>query len=120
MDRPCETRSIRGRLSPLGLVAALFILACQTNLQFLTTRRTRAVDTALTEAYFEMDCPGEKGLLCPEVVRSALQGSAVAGIERAEFTIGVTGCGQRRTYMVACPEGDESCFALDSATGRPR
>jgi hypothetical protein len=31
------------------------------------------------------------------------------------FTIGVTGCGQRRVYQVFCMEGD-SCTALEGRT----
>ena len=38
----------------------------------------------------------------------------VAGIEREEYTIGVQGCGQRRTYVVICPQGGDNCFAADS------
>jgi hypothetical protein len=34
------------------------------------------------------------------------------GPDRAEYTVGVTGCGQRATYVVICPDnGSLSCFA---------
>jgi len=32
--------------------------------------------------------------------------------ERAEFTVGLTGCGKRNSYVVICPDnGSNSCFA---------
>lgn len=105
------------RLLPaaLGLLGVLFAMACQTQAQFLASKQDRALETALTRARFEMNCPDATGeVLSSEVVQPALQGPAVAGIQRAEFTIGVAGCGQRSTYVVACPEGGEGCFALDS------
>jgi len=38
------------------------------------------------------------------------------GILRAEYTIGVSGCGKRATYVVLCPDQEGStCF---SAAGR--
>jgi len=99
----------------VGLSGPLFALACQTQAQFLASRQDKALETALTRARFEMNCPDAKGeVLSSEVTQPAVQGPYVAGVERGEFTIGVTGCGQRNTYIVACPEGGEGCFALDS------
>lgn len=122
MDQQRGTRSTGGGLLPFQLVAPLLIMACQTQGQFLASKQATALQTALTRARFEMNCPDATGqVLSSEVVQPALQGPVVAGIQRAEFTIGVAGCGQRNTYVVACPEGGEGCFALDSAaSGRPR
>ena len=103
------------------LLSALGVLACQTQAQFLATKQATALETALTRARFEMNCPNATGqVLSSEVVQPALQGPYVAGIQRAEYTIGVAGCGQRNTYVVACPEGGEGCFALDSGGLRQR
>jgi hypothetical protein len=35
----------------------------------------------------------------------------VHGIPRAEYTIGVAGCGQRKVFLVSCPWGGDGCFA---------
>ncbi|HME73537.1 MAG TPA: hypothetical protein VKM54_27285 [Myxococcota bacterium] len=103
-----------------GLVAALFAMACQTQAQFLMSKQDAALQTAVSRGQFELNCPGATGeVLSSEVVQPALQGPVVAGIQRAEFTIGVVGCGQRTTYVVACPEGGEGCFAMDSGGLRP-
>jgi hypothetical protein len=90
-------------------------MACQTQAQFLASKQNQALQTALTRGKFELNCPDATAqVLSSEVTQPALQGPMVAGIERGEFTIGVAGCGQRTTYVVACPEGGEGCFALDS------
>ena len=59
-----------------------------------------------------MDCPEANGtVLSSEVVQPAVVRPAVGGIQRAEYTIGVAGCKQRKTYVVICREGGEGCFA---------
>ncbi len=119
MDRGRGRWPIWRVISTLSLVAALFVLGCQTQAQFLASKQATALQTALTRARFELNCPEANGeVLSSEVVQPALQGPVVAGIQQAEFTIGVAGCGQRNSYVVACPEGGEGCFALDSASGR--
>lgn len=45
-----------------------------------------------------------------------LQPVVWGGLERAEYTVGVEGCGQRKTYIVVCQLGSISCFA---AAGQP-
>jgi len=34
------------------------------------------------------------------------------GIERAEYTVGVEGCGEKSTYVVVCQVDSVSCFAV--------
>jgi hypothetical protein len=121
MDQQCERRPMRSGAWLAGLIAALCALACQTQAQFLASKQATALETALSRARFEMNCPDANGeVLSSEVVQPALQGPYVAGIQRAEYTIGVAGCGERNTYVVACPEGGEGCFALDSGGLRNR
>ena len=109
---------MRRGISIAGLLATVFTLGCQTQAQFLASKQAKALETAATRARFEMNCADATGqVLSSEVVQPALQGPVVNGIQRAEFTVGVAGCGQRNTYVVACPEGGEGCFALDSRGG---
>ena len=101
-------RSIR-RLAP---AAALVAAACATQSEFLAQKQPLALQTVMSRAQFEMNCPSAAPtILSQEVVQPALQGPWVQGIQRAEYTIGVAGCGQRREYVVICPEGGEGCFA---------
>ena len=119
MEKQCGRRAKLRKISVAGLIVALSALACQTQAQYLASKQTRALETAVTRARFETNCSAAVGeVLSSEVVKPALQRPAVAGIQRAEFTIDVTACGQRNTYVVACPERGEGCFALDSGTLR--
>lgn len=119
MNQHSRRFGVRRTTALAGLVSALFAMACQTQAQFLTSKQDAALQTAVSRGRFELNCPDAKGeVLSSEVVQPALQGPVVAGIQRAEFTIGVVGCGQRTTYVVACPEGGEGCFALDSGSFR--
>ena len=73
-----------------------------------------AIQTAVSRGEFEMNCQDVSPvLISEEVVQPALQGPFVNGIQRAEYTIGVSGCGQRTTFIVVCPEGGEGCFVAE-------
>ncbi len=98
------------RLVLLGAVLAA--AGCATQAQFLDSKQEMATQTALNKGKFEMNCPeATPTLISREVIQPALQGPWVGGIQRAEFTIGVSGCGKRTTFVVICPEGGEGCFA---------
>jgi len=43
-----------------------------------------------------------------------VQGS---GLERAEYTVGVSGCGKCAVYLVVCPDGS-CCFAVSDRGNR--
>jgi hypothetical protein len=99
-------------------LGCLVVLAgCQSNQQFLAGSQTAAVQTAVTRARFEMDCPEATGsVLSSEVVQPAFVGPRMMGIPRGEYTVGVAGCGRRATYVVLCPDGG-GCFAGDGREG---
>ena len=96
----------------LGLLVALACAGCQTQQQFLDQNQGMAMQTAVSRGQFELSCPQASGMVISrEVVQPALQGPWVQGIQRAEYTIGVEGCGERKTYVVICPEGGSGCYA---------
>ena len=103
-------RSVR-----LGLgIAVSLLAACQTQQQFLDQNQAEALQVATNRGRFEMGCPAvEPTLLSREMTQPAIEGPYVAGIERGEYTIGVSGCDQRKTYVVICPEGGDGCFAAE-------
>jgi hypothetical protein len=102
-----------------ALIAVLTVSGCVSQGQFLDNKQEMAIQTALNRARFEMQCPEATAtVLSREVVQPAYQGPRVGGVQRAEYTIGVSGCGQRATSVVVCPDGGEGCFAADP--GRPR
>ena len=101
-----------GRLVlPLALAAAL-IAGCASQAQLLDGLQAPAVQTAESRAQFDWNCPQATGqILSREMVQPVLQGPLVNGIQRAEYTVGVSGCGRRGTYVVVCPVGGGGCFA---------
>lgn len=97
---------------PVMLMAAFLMTGCVSQTQFLDSKQYMAQQTALSRAQFEMNCQEVTPVIISrEVIQPALQGPYVGGIQRAEYTIGVTGCNKRTTFIVVCPEGGEGCFA---------
>ena len=95
-----------------GITLALAAAGCMSQSQLLASRQTMAMQAAVSRAQFETNCPQATGtIISQEVVQPALQGPYVGGIQRAEYTVGVSGCGDRKTYVVICPEGGTGCFA---------
>jgi hypothetical protein len=91
---------------------ALAAGGCATQQQLLDDKQSAAIQAATNRAGFEMNCPSAEGtVLSRTLLQPAIQGPLIAGQQRAEFTIGVSGCGQRREYVVICPEESDGCFA---------
>jgi len=96
----------------LAVALAMGIAGCASQKQFLQSKKEMAIQTAVSRGQFEMNCPAATGtLISQEVVQPALEGPYVGGIWRAEYTVGVAGCGQRLTFVVICPDGGSGCFA---------
>ena len=103
--------------SPLLCVLLFIVAGCANQAKFLESKQATALQTAETRAQFEMNCPEAKGtVLSKEVVQPAVMAPRLGAVDRAEYTIGVAGCGKRDTYVVVCPDGGDGCFA---APGRP-
>jgi len=99
----------------LGLVFVFATVGCQTQEQMVQGQQGMAVQTALNRAKFDMNCSSATGqVLSTNVSQPEIQGTfrSAYGVQRFEYTVGVTGCGQRRTYIVVCPQnGGGGCFA---------
>lgn len=97
----------------LALIASLTLSGCVSQTQFLDNKQGLAIMTAATRAQFELNCQNtnDTTVLSREVVQPVLQGPWLNGIQRAEFTIGVRGCGKKAIFVVICPDGGEGCFA---------
>jgi hypothetical protein len=106
----------RSALLLLGIIAVA-LAGCASQSQFLNDKQSMAMQTALSRAKFDLNCQQVSPvLISQEVVQPALQGPWVNGIERAEYTIGVKGCDNRKTYVVICPEGGDGCYAAGPGT----
>lgn len=105
--------TIRKEWGAVAVTAAL-VLGCATQQQMLQDKQSMAIGTAVSRARFEMNCAEvAANVLSDEMTQPAIQGPYLAGVQRAEYTIGVSGCGQRDVYLVVCPEGGGGCFAAD-------
>ena len=98
-------------------VVSVFATGCQTQQDMLQSQQGMAVQTALNRARFDMNCSSATGqVLSTNVSQPAIQGAFISayGVQRLEYTVGVRGCGQRRTYIVICPQGGAGCFAAEA------
>jgi hypothetical protein len=100
------------RIVLLLVVVMVAGVGCVSQAQFLDSKQGMAMQTAVTRGQFEMNCQAATGtVLSREVVQPVLQGPLLNGIQRAEYTVGVAGCGKRTTFVVICPDEGEGCFA---------
>jgi hypothetical protein len=100
---------------PLAVMTA--ISACNTT-PLTTQLQPMALSYALNRARFDMNCPAATGqVLSSETVQPVLNGPLMMGNQRAQYTIGVSGCGQRQTMVVLCAQGGDGCFAANGNSG---
>lgn len=99
------------------LTAAALFSGCASNPeQVLSQEKDKAVQTAVQRGRFEMDCPKATGTVLSSNI---LQPIVWGGLERAEYTVGVEGCGKRATYIVVCQINSVSCFAASGQQNMP-
>ena len=99
-----------------AFIAALAVTGCQSPAQILSQEQGKAIDVAVQRGRFEMACPQATGTILSS---NMLQPVMWGGMERAEYTIGVEGCGKRATYISVCQVGSLSCFAVSGARNAP-
>ena len=98
-----------------SILAALGLAGCASGPPFIDQMQPEALSMAARRGQFEMNCPAAKSeLLSRETVQPLVQTWRFQGTVRAEYTVGVSGCGQRTTYVVICPESAASCFPAGS------
>lgn len=96
----------------LLLVVAALVAGCQTTAQVLDQLQPQAVSVATRRGQFEMNCPAAQGQLISRTeVPPVIMNPRFGGTTRAEYTVGVSGCNQRATYLVICPEDGSGCWA---------
>jgi len=97
----------------VGAAIGLALAGCASEAQFLNNMQPTAVQNAEARGRFELNCPtAEATVLSREVVQPVLQGPFIgAGVQRAEYTVGVAGCGARKTFIMICPDGGDGCYA---------
>jgi hypothetical protein len=104
-------------MAAMAAIAGSVVLAgCASGPPFIDQAQPEAVAMAQRRAAFEFNCPNTTVQV---LSRETLQPISFRfGVERAEFTIGATGCGKRATYVVICPDQPGStCFAAAGRDG---
>jgi hypothetical protein len=98
------------KVQVLATTVCLIALAgCESTDQQLDVEQQQAVQTALNRVAFDMNCPSATGQV---LSRQMIQPVSIRfGVERAEYTVGIEGCGQRQTIVVLCPQDGSGCFA---------
>jgi hypothetical protein len=95
-------------------IAALTTLSACNTTPLTTQLQPMAINYALQRARFDMNCPTATGtVLSSETVQPVLNGPLMMGTQRAQYTIGVSGCDQRQTIVVICAQGGDGCFAAN-------
>ncbi|MFO1361552.1 MAG: hypothetical protein U1F45_03630 [Burkholderiales bacterium] len=89
-------------------LAGAVLAGCQSDAQILASEQAVATQAATRRGQFEMGCPQAAGTILSS---NLLQPVVWGGLERAEYTVGVEGCGLRKTYIVVCQLGSPACFA---------
>jgi hypothetical protein len=101
--------------SPLLIATFWCVAGCQTQQQVVDSMQPDAVHVAQRRGAFEMNCPAATAeVLSKEMVQTPIMNPRFAPPQRAEYTVGVSGCGQRATYLVVCADGGTGCVAAGS------
>ena len=105
---------MRPLLHKIWPAAAMITAAACSTTPLTTSLQPMAMDYTLKRARFEMNCPTATGsVLSSETVQPVLNGPLMMGTERAQFTSGIQGCGQRQTMVTICAQGSGGCFAAN-------
>lgn len=98
-----------------GALVPVLLTACQSTEQFMAAMQPKAIAAAEARGRFELNCPSATAqVLNEQDVQPELRAVRFQAPDRAVFTIGVSGCGKRATYVVVCPDdGSGNCFAAD-------
>jgi len=98
----------KSNFAALGTLA-IVLAGCANDQQILAQEQSTAAQTAVRRGQFELSCPSAVGMVLSS---NMLQPLVWGGMERAEYTVGVEGCGKKSTYVVVCQIGSPTCFAI--------
>ena len=102
-----------------ALAGSLMVFGCETQQQTVDSMQPQAVQAAQQRGSFELNCPAATAqMLSKEMIQTRNVG-LYAAPERAEYTVGVEGCGKRATYLVVCAQGGTGCVAAGSRADAP-
>ena len=93
----------------LAVLALAALSGCQTTQAFLDANQAAAIKTADSRARFDLNCQDvQTQVLSSKIINPA---PMYGGMWRAEYTIGVRGCGRQMVYETICLDSHD-CNAL--------
>jgi hypothetical protein len=100
-------------------IATVTLLAgCETQHQAADRLQPKAVETAQEKGSFELDCPSTTAkVLSRKMVQAPVTINGYLPPDRAEYTVGVEGCGKRIAYTVVCARDSTGCVAGSGPEG---
>jgi hypothetical protein len=105
-------RRVMKRSLALSAAALAVIVGCQSQQQMVDEMQSDATQVAKQRGKFELNCPTATAqVLSKEMIQSEIVNPRWAPPQRAEYTVGVSGCDKRATYLVVCAEGGTGCVA---------
>jgi hypothetical protein len=121
-SRKCfaPARPTQGAIQRFAIALCCFVLlgltgGCASQQQFLSQIEPTALSAVQSRAQFELNCPSvNTSILSSKIIQPIAP--FAGGIQRAEYTVGVEGCGRRSVYMAVCPDSN-NCNAF-AQTGR--
>jgi hypothetical protein len=97
-----------------ALAALLGLAACQSTTQTLDKEQIAATKVALNRGRSEMSCPSVTAtILSRNLIQLAAGGPNYEDVQRAQYTIGVSGCDKKQTYVAICHVGSASCVSVE-------
>lgn len=100
-------------LRKIAFLLGVLIAGCETQSQVVASKQPTATDVALQRGKFDLNCPGATATVLSNQYIQAPGPMIANTVTRTEYTVGVSGCNQRATYIVVCSEGTSSCIAGD-------
>jgi len=98
----------------LALLMVVGVAGCQSADQILNDQARIATQAALSRGKFELSCPdAQASVLSRNLVNPVVNGPIVQGVQRTEYTIGVSGCGKKAIYLSVCQVGAVGCTAFE-------
>ena len=95
-----------------AIALAGMVCACQSQQQVVDEMQADATHVAQRRGAFELNCPAATAtVLSKEMIQTPVTNPRWAPPERAEYTVGVSGCDKRATYLVVCAAGGTGCVA---------
>jgi hypothetical protein len=102
-------------------LAAAVLGGCASPQERLDKGQATAVEAATNRGRFEIGCPEATGqVLSRALVEPPIRSSGplrdISGVELAQYTVGVAGCGRQVTQIAVCAVDGTGCLSL---SGRP-